>query len=673
MHNHLVRALPWIARTVAQQCGVEVRFDPRAATASIARTGVITLPAVPAGDEESASLALGYVVHEGSHARHSDFEALDQLRAGPEIDFLGIFEDVRIERKAMTEFPGARSYLTRMWEILYEHGRTVRPTGEQQSPVLDTFAFALAHCRFQCLGLAVAEQDLAVGRAVLVERFGEDAVLALAQVLNGVNGCLSTWHALDLARKTIGWIHQVTGERVSEELPPSGPSDHQQSRQQQGQQPQQQPMQPQPQTAAGEPEQGSKKDASERSDAQSDTAAGGDAPAQQQAHSAVDATDAEASEGAGAGDNDGDAGHAAQDAASASTSNDDASAQPGAIGAVPETADANATTPQGGADVEGAGGDDGDDGDGCSWASDDKFVEMLQTELAGVVGDIGEDVRQALKEAIAVAFKRAVNSGDKPAMLGAATIVEPLACEISEARAPELLASAAAATTALRATIRHLLVSLTNEDIRFARRGRVKPTRLWRLRAGGMNVFEQTQDALEFDTAVTVLLDVSTSMKGATLALARRAVAAISLAIDGQAGVQTSVCAFPGEAAHEVTRLKRFDESAQRASARIAGVCAKGSTPMAEALYAVGPDLAEQSAQGRLLIVITDGQPDSLEHARIALGDLQAEGIDVIAVGIKTDVSSLFDKCVEIQNTDELASKMFEMLSERFTTYAAAA
>lgn len=602
MQTPLVRALPWIARMVARQCGVEVRFDRRATTASINAQKQITLPEVPAGDAQSSALALGYIVHEAFHGKYSDFVVLHLTKSMTEESFLGVFEDERIERLGMTGFPGAKLYLLEAWKIMYERGSVRRPTGDPVAPALDVFTYALAHCRASCLGLEVAKHDLPIAKRVVEERFGVPMTERLTNIFNAVPACISTAAALELARQTMQCLFEATGEAQEAEKPPAG------------HQPPELPSQT-PQT----PQQGAQ----------------GTPPTDD-----ADATGASVG-GEGAGTSEGTEPASGQTAAEGTSVPGDTDASARECGAVPQ------------------------------WTESQEFIDQVTADLAGVEGDAGEHLKQQLREAIKET--QASGSYGSSLMLGAAQLVEPQTDQYSAGQGAELLASSAAATSALQSEIRHLLVSLTDEETRFAPRGRIKPTRLWKLRTGIQNVFEQTEEGLELDTAVTVLLDVSKSMDGQKLRLAARSTMAIAMAIDGLASIRTSVCAFPGRTDQHVDRLKRFGESAQRASGRFAAVRATGSTPLAQALYAVGPDLLEQAAGGHLLIVVTDGKADCVARARLALNELEAEGIDVVGIGIGCDVSDLFDRSASIGDIRDLSSKLFEVLNERFKAYAALA
>lgn len=120
------RALPWLARMIAQQCKVEVRFDPKASTAYITPQRVIVLPAVPANDPKATALTLGFLVHEAAHARFTDFDVGQDAPQAQEA-LHQMIEDLRIERLIQSVLPGAANYLIDAWDLLYQEGKVARP------------------------------------------------------------------------------------------------------------------------------------------------------------------------------------------------------------------------------------------------------------------------------------------------------------------------------------------------------------------------------------------------------------------------------------------------------------------------------------------------------------------------------------------------------------------
>ena len=123
------------------------------------------------------------------------------------------------------------------------------------------------------------------------------------------------------------------------------------------------------------------------------------------------------------------------------------------------------------------------------------------------------------------------------------------------------------------------------------------------------------------DLAVTLLLDVSRSTESAVgprsvIEIEREALAALAWGLHA-CGDTTSVLAFSSlrrERVH-VTTCKRFDEPMSAAvEARIAGLSPRFYTRLGAGIRHASAGLAQQAQRRRLLIVLTDGKPNDLDH-----------------------------------------------------------
>jgi len=150
------------------------------------------------------------------------------------------------------------------------------------------------------------------------------------------------------------------------------------------------------------------------------------------------------------------------------------------------------------------------------------------------------------------------------------------------------------------------------------------------------------------DLAVVLLLDLSESTNelvdksdpdGDTiLSLTREATGLMSWAIDS-IGDPFAVHGFASDGRHDVQyyRFKDFDEPyADMAKSRLAGMKGGLSTRMGAALRHAGHHLSEQSAQRRLVLLITDGEPADIDErdpqylrvdTKKAVEDLAAKGV----------------------------------------------
>lgn len=686
------RALVWVCRMISKSLHVEVRFEPAARTAFVQRSRDgkgfrIVLPALPPGDKTAAALVPGWVVHEAAHARFTDF-TVGQGVTPREEALHQILEDLRVERLVCGVFEGARQMLGATWSTVYNQGKVARPAEQPREHVFDdVLRWAIAYCRAQALRLAPAIEDLPRARAHVVTHLGEELTAQFEQQLQ-IAPWLSTTaetyaHAAALLQ-TVGLLERREPQQQAAQQPTAQPDapapqepgrtaqPHQHSRAetapggQNGNAAQdaadasdEPPTPAESRDDAGDADNGDPADPAGEGD--SATRAGGPSPGEPEAADAADATGA-------------DVGDAAQPRQEPCPPTDASAADGDEVPgdqAQPEQGSEGDDTGAAADDTVEAGDEAGDVEHGNTPPYDEQAMAQADAcaqQLGDLLGQAVPDMLQDVLLAYAVEQAEDRKQGKRARVPVAGASVEPrTAVHDSRTDGAELQRRARAATTALAAQIRHLLRSLTQSKDTLARTGRPVPTELWRLRTGNANVFEIEEEGVDPDTAVMLLLDVSGSVRGAQLALIQMTAMAVTDALEGAHGVKTAVYAFPGANGdgRRVDQIKALDERAQSANSAIASLRADGGTPLAEALYAVGPELAASTHAGKVLFVVTDGKPDDEQAAREALLAAKAQGIDVIGIGVRADVVPLFERGLRIEDIGELPRTLFAVLSER--------
>ncbi|MGE4580352.1 MAG: VWA domain-containing protein, partial [Desulfuromonadales bacterium] len=145
-----------------------------------------------------------------------------------------------------------------------------------------------------------------------------------------------------------------------------------------------------------------------------------------------------------------------------------------------------------------------------------------------------------------------------------------------------------------------------------------------------LRIFASRRQQVAPDTAVLLLGDRSGSMHGPKMRLAQQSAYLTAEALELLPGVACAVGFFPwGE---QVVRLKGFGEKLKTSHFTLS---ASGSTPMAEALLWAGMELTQRREPRKIVIVLTDGQPDEVEDAVAALEKLSACGIECYGIGIQ--------------------------------------
>jgi Mg-chelatase subunit ChlD len=97
-----------------------------------------------------------------------------------------------------------------------------------------------------------------------------------------------------------------------------------------------------------------------------------------------------------------------------------------------------------------------------------------------------------------------------------------------------------------------------------------------------------------------------------------------------------------------------------------AGVAASGGTPMTQALQACGSDLADQVSDRKMLVVVTDGEPDNQFTTADELRKLRAADVEVYGIGIGVSLQKLFGKdFVTVRNVGELTNALATLFEKQ--------
>jgi cobaltochelatase CobT len=241
-------------------------------------------------------------------------------------------------------------------------------------------------------------------------------------------------------------------------------------------------------------------------------------------------------------------------------------------------------------------------------------------------------------------------------------------------RGPGLLDRAAGESGRLRASLQGLVQSSRLRRPMYKRAGnRVEGNRLFRIVAGDARVFVRRSHQSAPNTAMHLLVDRSPSMNGrvtddrgntvgSRIDLAWEASIALSLALEGIPGVNPAVTAFPGRNGAG-DRIFRVQDHGQRTRQRAAyfGFGTDGGTPLAEGLWYAASRLLACQEPRKILLALTDGEPDDRDAARDILSRCSTSGIEVVGIGLGIEVGHLFERSITILRLSELRSRLFEL------------
>lgn len=298
-------------------------------------------------------------------------------------------------------------------------------------------------------------------------------------------------------------------------------------------------------------------------------------------------------------------------------------------------------------------------------AQDDQKAKAMKEFLAGSNGGTSMDTGDLIADALSSI------DNDEPAV----RLPDAIPLDRGSVQGEDILARLRAETNAVRRKIQALLEAKARTTLSNGRSGsRVDVKRLWRVRTGDARVFEKRIEGHKQDTALQILIDRSTSMRKADrITLACDSALAVALAMDGVQGVSTAVAAFPHVGADhkdDVLVVSDFYESFRKSAGRFPSVGVAGCTPMAEAMLWSGYQLHSTNKGRKILLVVTDGQPDRSDAAAEVIGRLEASGIEVLGLGINVHVGALFASSASIDDVGGLAVAMFGLLQERLAKAA---
>lgn len=596
----LHNAFPIVAAAIGNRFGIKVSVGGDQAYTD---GKSIQLPAYEGDDPDYQDYAWGLLAHEAAHIRYSDFT----LRYGNSVlrrRLCNAIEDVRIEHELTKDFPGTRLTIRTVIEKMIAKGDFVASNIDDHLANI-LYSFVLKSLRAKVLGQSALQPLVEQTELALKAKFPTGAVTRLKGLLSEVpEGLQSESDCLHLTDRILTMIEQeFEQQRQRNQAQPSADDD----------------------TSTEPDDTGQEGESADSEDSDDSNAPDSQDEMEPDERLPNDTDDNPSSEPAG---------------------NDDAS--PENPGDEPTTySDNNSSNPQ------------GDDEDVMGIADP---IGVLQTLLSASDGDIEQDLFESLKSALSLAAENVsellMPSGIEPPMDERAGVI--------------LLRKVQGESGKIRAALQGLVQSQTLNRSQHACRGRrLDGKRLHRLPQGDIRVFQRQQAKAAPNTAIHLLLDKSESMGyqvtdsqgqpiGSRMPIALEATLALALAFEGIPGVNPGVTAFPG---HQDDSVFRLLEHGQRVNARTGAfsLAATGSTPMTEAIWFGAASLLCCREPRKVLMVMTDGQPNDTLSTLDILQRCRDSGIETVGVGLGLDVSHLFPIAITINDLSELRAQLFEL------------
>jgi hypothetical protein len=287
-----------------------------------------------------------------------------------------------------------------------------------------------------------------------------------------------------------------------------------------------------------------------------------------------------------------------------------------------------------------------------------------QHQLERLIHSDETDLPNDLGELLADCLRR-----ETPTELGESLRVARLGTKALKPIEPEDVLATKRASTALRTQLQGLLQSSVLTRSKIGRHGRLDARRLHRVSVADARVFKRNGRKIGINTAVHILLDCSGSMRR-RIALTTQVCHAVAIALDAIDGINVGVTAFPagcptdgGNANDQGPTVCPILTHGQRMHPNFA-VSATGCTPLGEALWWVLQQMQPLPESRKMILVLTDGDPDSFPVARDAIEDGRRIGVEIYGLGILSEAISklLPEHSRTINDLSELAPAMFGML-----------
>ena len=297
---------------------------------------------------------------------------------------------------------------------------------------------------------------------------------------------------------------------------------------------------------------------------------------------------------------------------------------------------------------------------GAGGSGPDNSAESLQQILwmsdEEVAADIGEMLANALNAA-----------AEQDAYVGPC-VPMPNIHKAQLPAKPVDMAQLRASINATRTRTLQWMSSVADGDVMHSRSGmRIDSSRIWQGRLGGA-IFVREDEGIDINAAVSIVIDRSSSMRKQIGEAAQAAVATM-LAFDVP-GLKTQVSVFPwySDGDEGVAVVKRWDESSKHLASRIACLTTDGGTPMAQAILFAASDVVRREETLKIVLVVTDGDPNDRAATRHVIERARSAGITVVGLGIGVDTAPVFEAkyAATIGNIGELSASMVKLVKAAF-------
>ena len=218
----------------------------------------------------------------------------------------------------------------------------------------------------------------------------------------------------------------------------------------------------------------------------------------------------------------------------------------------------------------------------------------------------------------------------------------------------------------LRSRIVNHILSQQHEDVELASSGKLHRRRMVRLSLGDTRVFARKCEDPELNTALSILIDASGSMKGSRGVEAQKMMVLMGEATS-RLDVSVEILGVDSGTEH-VFAIKPFGVPYEASRGRLGGYleAAGGGTELGHGLIQAAYRLGERPERRKVLFALTDGDTSDRELTQVAVDLIAREGIEVVAFGIEsTSVAQYFPRHIIVDSASNLAFEVLRALREK--------
>ena len=238
------------------------------------------------------------------------------------------------------------------------------------------------------------------------------------------------------------------------------------------------------------------------------------------------------------------------------------------------------------------------------------------------------------------------------------------------------LAKTRSTCLALKCRLTNLLQSLTLKKVRAGYQGKLDTNRLHRLFRGDPKVFRRSGHRVGLNTAIHLLLDASGSMNGHPIHLVGLSAYSLCEALGAAEGISIGATVFPGRKVPSRNKGKRHQTFNENTVApllehgqkphRKFNLSSDGNTPMGEALWWVMQKLSARKEKRKLILILTDGEPNNMPNTQAAIREAHRQGLELYGLGLRNDSIKrlLPGRSLVIHNLQELPQTIFKLLGQ---------